>query len=161
MGPCALTQDRGREAGGNRKWGTTETGGASSGTGDKRSQDSGGKKHKSKAGEGTRGIFLNVTSEDLWNLQKMLHSKEGSLGKTCKTNIGADAEVFDLNQKTMKVLETPKAGKNLGEVDQLFDKDFVMMQEAMIRTKEAQRFMRGLGCIRCRRDELSGTFSFC
>ena len=66
----------------------------------------------------------------LENLQKILHSKKGSLGKTYKKKTEANAEVHDLNQKTMKGLGTlsllysafEKARKNLGEVDQLFDK---------------------------------------
>ena len=50
-----------------------------------------------------------------------------------------------LDQKTVKALETlaffyskfEKAAKTLGEVDELFDKDSVMMQEAMIRASPA------------------------
>ena len=85
----------------------------------------GGKKHKSQPWEVTWREFLNVTSEDLWRLQKILHSNKGSLSKTHKTNTEANAKVYDLNQKTMKAVDTlaflhstfERAGKNLGEVD--------------------------------------------
>ena len=60
----------------------------------------------------------------------------------------ANAEVYDFNQQTMKALKTlaflyssfEKTAKTSGEVDELFDKDFVMLQEAMIRAKDAHRF---------------------
>ena len=104
---------------------TPRTGGASASTEDKHCQDSGGKKHKSQPWEVTWREFLNVTSEDLWRLQKILHSNKGSLSKTNKTNTEANAKVYDLNQKTMKAVDTlaflhstfERAGKNLGEVD--------------------------------------------
>ena len=60
-----------------------------------------GKKHKSQAWEGTRGKLFDATSEDLWNLHKILHSKKGSLGKTYKSNLEANAKVYDPNQKTI------------------------------------------------------------
>ena len=46
-------------------------GGASSSTGEGRSQES-GKKHKSHAAGKAHWKFLNITSEDLWDLQKNL-----------------------------------------------------------------------------------------
>ena len=103
-----------------------------------------GEKHKSQAWEGTRGKLFDATSEDLWNLQKILHSKKGSLGKTYKSNLEANAKVYDLNQKTITpafLHETfEKVGKNLGEADELFDKDFEMMRKAMLKVKDAQRY---------------------
>ena len=103
-----------------------------------------GKKHKSQALEGTRGKLFDVTSEDLWNLHKILHSKKGSLGKTYKSNPEANAKVYDPNQKTITpacLHETcEKVGKKLGEADELFDKDFEMMRKAMLKVKDAQRY---------------------
>ena len=120
------------------------------------------KMRKSQACEGMGSKFLNVTSKDFWNLQKILHSKKRSPGKTCKTNTEPNAKVFYLNQKTMKALETlaflysvfEQAGRSLGEVDQLFDKGFVVMQEAKMRAKEAQRLAEIVAEQVCdRRDE--------
>ena len=59
---------------------TTGTGGASSSMGEKRSQDS-GKKHKSHTSGEAHGKFLNITCEDLSDLQKFLNGKEASLTK--------------------------------------------------------------------------------
>ena len=62
----------------------------------------------------------------------------------------------------MKALETltflystfQMAGKNLREVDQLFVKDFVMMQETMRRAKVVQRFAEiAAEQVRDRRDD--------
>ena len=83
-----------------------------------------------------------------WNLQKNLALQERSLGRTYKINTEANAQVHDLNQKTMKGLDTlailysrfEKVSNSPGEADQMFDKDFVVMQEAMIRGKDTQRF---------------------
>ena len=60
---------------------TTETGGASSITGDKRSQDS-GKKHKSHTSGKAQGKFLNNRCDEIWELQQILKRKKASLGKT-------------------------------------------------------------------------------
>ena len=54
---------------------------------------------------------------------KILHNKKGNLGQTNKTNTEANTKVYDLNQKTMKALESlgfpvlcvKRAGKDLNE----------------------------------------------
>ena len=66
-------------------------------------------------------------------MHKFLHSKKGSPSKTHETNTEANAKVHDLNQKTMKALDTlaflystfEKVGQNLGEADDLSDKDIL------------------------------------
>ena len=52
---------------------TTESGGASSSTGERRSQDS-GKKHKGHVSWKAQGKILNVTCEDVWD--KILSGKK-------------------------------------------------------------------------------------
>ena len=84
-----------KELAGYKEWGhrdtreptTTDTGGARTSI----CQDSGGKMHRSQACDGAGGRFLNVNSEDLGKLQKILHSKKGSLGRTYKANTEVNA----------------------------------------------------------------------
>ena len=69
---------------------TTETGGASSSTGEKRSQDF-GKKHKSHTSGKDQGKFVNITCEDLFCIyQKILNAKTSSLGRTYRTQTEAN-----------------------------------------------------------------------
>ena len=71
--------------------------------------------------------------------------KKDSLSQTYKKNTEAHAKVYDLNQRTMKALETlaflhstfEAAGKDLNKADELLDKDFQEMQEAILKAKEA------------------------
>ena len=97
---------------GYKEWGrhdtrshTTETGGASSSTRERRRQDS-GKKHKSQTSGEAPGKFLNITCEVVWDVQKVLDGKKASLCKTDKTQTKANDKVCDLNRKTEKALKT-------------------------------------------------------
>ena len=61
------------------------------------------------------------------------------MGRTYTTNTEANTKVYDLNHKSMKAFGhsgfLERAGKTLSEVD-----DFVTLQEAMVKVKDAQRF---------------------
>ena len=98
-----------------------------------------GFRRKEAQKSGFAGKFLNVTSVDLSNLQNILHSEKGSLGNTYKTNAEANAEVHDLNQKTMNALGTLAFLFSTFEKAELFDNDVVIMQEATMRANVAQR----------------------
>ena len=63
-------------------------------------------KPKCQTWEETKEKILNITATDLWSLQKILHNKRGSPSQTYTKNTEANAEVYDLNQKTMQALES-------------------------------------------------------
>ena len=113
---------------------------------DQRSHDSGGKKHKKSGFGGNREQVPQFSPPR--NPQKILHSKKGSPGRTYKANTEATTKVNDLNQKTVRPFDTraslylkfAKVSKSLGEVVVLFDQGFVVTQDAMKSSKEAQRF---------------------
>ena len=79
-----------------------------------------------------------------------MDSKKRSLGRTYRANTEANAKVYDLNQKTMKALQTlamlhvnvVKGSEDLYETDEQFEKDFQVMQEAMIRLKRLNEMQK-------------------
>ena len=78
--------------------------------------------------------YLNVTSEDMWDL------------RTYKVNTEANSKVYDLNQKTMKSLDTlallhanfEKVSKDMREVEAQFDRDLHDLAESMRKVSESR-----------------------
>ena len=97
-------------------------------------QGSGKKKKISISPLGGRGEILHeklhINREDLWELQKILDGKKGSLKKTYTCQTGANDTVWDLNRKTARALETlallytrfEQVNCDLAKVDEDFDK---------------------------------------
>ena len=83
--------------------------------------------------------YLKVSSDDLWRVRDKLDGKKRSLGKTYKTSKETNDEVYALNQKTGKYLETlailyenfEHACTEKKEAEEQFDKDFHEMLEKM------------------------------
>ena len=49
---------------------------------------------------------VETTQTKLWELQRLLNNRKGSLSSTYKKNTGANTKAYDLNQKTMQALDT-------------------------------------------------------
>ena len=61
--------------------------------------------------------YFVATEQKLWELQRLLNDRNGSLSSTCKKNTEANTRVYDLNQKTMQALDAlPSAGRAGGHV---------------------------------------------
>ena len=89
-----------------------------------------------------QGKILNITCDDILDLQKIVTGKKASLGHTYKTQTEANDKVWDLNKKTEWALEALAilyARFDLGEVYQNVDKEFEQLQDALENTKQAQR----------------------
>ena len=71
---------------------------------------------------------------------------KASLGTTYKTQTEANDKAWDFLGKTEKALETlailyarfEKVSRDLGAVDQKFDKEFEYLQDALVNAKQAQ-----------------------
>ena len=71
------------------------------------------------------------------------------MGKTHKTQREANDKVWDLDRKPEKAPDTlailyagfEKVSRDVGEVDQMFDKEFEEMLDALEKAREAQRFV--------------------
>ena len=81
----------------------------------------------------------DITSEELWRLQKILSNKKGSPSQTFENNTETNAKVYDLNQKTMQALDAlaavyavfEKAGENLNVENSTGDVLFADVLAAM------------------------------
>ena len=127
---------------GSREWSHRHTRGPTSETG---GASSSGKK-KSQTWERTKDKFLNITSEGLGSLQKILSNKKGSLSQTYKKKTEENAKVCGLNQKTMQALESlaavaafEKAGEDLNKGNSECDIVFAESQAAMEEFNVAQQ----------------------
>ena len=92
-----------------KDWESSASGGdrASDGIGgwsqrDTRGTSSSGHADNTETWEETKDKFLNITPDELWRLQKILSNKKGTWSQTYKKNTEANAQVYDLNQKTMQ-----------------------------------------------------------
>ena len=50
--------------------------------------------------------YVDTVRSKLWELQRLLNNREGSLSATYKKNTEANTRAYDLNQKTMQALDT-------------------------------------------------------
>ena len=90
---------------------------------------------------------LIVNREDMWELQKILEGKKGSLKKTRKCPTEANDKGWDLHQKTERALDTfailyerfEQVNSDLAKVDKEFDREFALIQAEMEKVKEAQK----------------------
>ena len=53
---------------------------------------------------------VGTTEKKLWELQRLLNHRKGSLSSTYKKNAEANTRAYDLNQKTMQALDTLAEG---------------------------------------------------
>ena len=122
---------------------TTETGGASSSVEERRSQVS-GKKHISH----TSGNPQCKNSQYLVR-RPLEATKKPKWEGVYQTQADANDKVWDLDRKPETAPDTiailyagfEKVSRDVGEVDQMFDKEFEEMQDALKKAKETQRFV--------------------
>ena len=97
--------------------------------GERRSQDS-GKKHKSHTPGKAQGKLLNFTCEDLWDPQKILNrqawARRTKLRRRQMIKFGTSPEKLRTPLDTFAILYArfEQVCRDLGEVDQHFDKEF-------------------------------------
>ena len=89
---------------------------------------------------------------ELWKLQKILTSREGSLSQTYKNSTEANTKVYDLNQRTMQ------AHNNLALIFASFEPSGANLEVEI--SEEDLPFADAYGCGRaCRSSTAPGTFA--
>ena len=81
----------------------------------------------------------------VWQLQKSLDDKKGSLRKTYKSQTEANEKVWSLNMESEKALEgkastyerSKQSNEDLCEVDKKFDAEFEEVEDPMVRSRSS------------------------